>query len=344
MTWAPLLLADPSPCLRRLVLRELLQRSGDDPEVRELNAQLESDPLVDPLLQRQRKDGAWDAHTVGAVAGMGRLQATALGLARLGFLGFGPEHPAVERAAEFLFSRQRRDGAWPLPRQRSDAEEEGHYTMMPLQTALPLRGLAACGYAADSRCERAYDWLLEQRQEDGAWPTGLAGGTRGYVAGYRKMPHSRWGCRSNTTAALACLVLHRERCRAPETRRALDLLLGRQTRDRHALGYETARLSGAESARGFVTYYARFDVAQVLDLCGRAGATADDERVADLMAFVLDEQGPYGLWEYLARPQVSRWVTFDLLRSLARIDETGDWLSAEPPTPFQGYPRRRPRY
>ena len=34
MTWAPLLLADPSPCLRWLVLTQLLARGEDDPEVR----------------------------------------------------------------------------------------------------------------------------------------------------------------------------------------------------------------------------------------------------------------------------------------------------------------------
>ena len=38
MTWAALLLADPSPCLRRLVLVELLGRAPDDPEVQELTA------------------------------------------------------------------------------------------------------------------------------------------------------------------------------------------------------------------------------------------------------------------------------------------------------------------
>ena len=30
MTWAPLLLADPSPCLRWLVLTQLLARPEDD--------------------------------------------------------------------------------------------------------------------------------------------------------------------------------------------------------------------------------------------------------------------------------------------------------------------------
>ena len=38
------------------------------------------------------------------------------------------------------------------------------------------RGLAAAGYAEDPRAERAYEWLLGQRLDDGAWPTGRASG------------------------------------------------------------------------------------------------------------------------------------------------------------------------
>jgi hypothetical protein len=50
--------------------------------------------------------------------------------------------------------------------------------MVPLQTALPLRALAMCGYATDPRAERAYAWLLAQRLEDGAWPTGKRAAAR----------------------------------------------------------------------------------------------------------------------------------------------------------------------
>jgi hypothetical protein len=63
-----------------------------------------------------------------------------------------------------------------------------------------------------------------------------------------------------------------------------------------------------------------------------------------MVAFVSDVQGPYGLWEYTPRPQASRWVTFDLLRSLSRIDKEGDWVSLEPRTPFQAYPKIDKRY
>ncbi len=344
MTWAPLLLADPSPCLRQLALRELFHRSATDVEVRELDAFRKSDALIADLLELQGADGSWDGSRGGVRGGADRVHSTSLVIARLGYLGFGRESAFVQKGAEFLFSQQRKDGAWPLPQVREHTEADRAYTMMPLQTALPLRGLAMCGYASDPRCENAYEWLLSQRLEDGAWPTGMAAGNYGYVAGYRKMPHSHWGCRSNTTGALASLILHPERRSAPETRRALDLLLGRQTRDRYALGFEMARLIGAEPARGFITFYARFDPAQILDFCWRVGATVEDERVAGIVDFVLEQQGPGGLWDYEAKPQASRWLTFDLLRSLSRLEETGDWLGMEPRTPFQTYPRKRRRY
>jgi hypothetical protein len=343
VTYLPLLLADPSPCLRWLVLRELLDRTGDDVEVRELAALREGDPLVAPLVAAQEDDGAWQRGDPAWTQG-GALRMTMLALMRLGYLGFGPDHPAVARGAAYLFAQQREDGAWDALRGYRDQEENEGYSMVPLQTALPLRALAMCGYAADPRAERAYAWLLDQRLEDGAWPTGLAGGgTYGYVAGYRKMPHSRWGCRSNTTGALLCLAHHPDRRTGPAARRALDLLLGRETRETSTLGYEVARLTGAEATRGFMTFYGRFDLAQMLDLCWRVGATRDDPRVAEIVAFVEDLQGPYGLWD-VQPPQAARWVTFDLLRSLARLDAAGDWVSREPRTPFQTYPKAPRRY
>ena len=346
MTWIALLLADPSPCLRALVLRELMGRADDDPEMQELAQLRASDPLVSDLLALQAADGSWTKADSIGLGHSDRIHATAQALLRLGYLGFGPADEAVQRGAEWLFARQQPDGAWPLPRSDDDGEAQEGYSIISLQTSLPLRGLAACGYATDPRAERGYEWLLAQRLPDGAWPTGIASGNYGYVAGYRRLAHSRWGCRSNTTGALACLALHPTRRASAEARRGLDLLLGRETREAAVLGYEVARIIGAELAHGFLTTFARFDLAQMLDLCWRVGATTDDPRVAEMVAFVSELQGPYGLWEYAARPQASRWVTFDLLRSLLRLKggEPEEWISLEPRTPFQAYPQRRKRY
>ena len=345
MTWAPLLLADPSPCLRLLVLRELLHLQDTEPEIQELETLRETDPVVSHLFTLQANDGSWKEADLGGSSPAGKIQATAQALTRLGYLGFNKKHPAIQHGVDYLFSKQEKSGAWPLPSEWEKKERiPRSYSMMPLQTAIPLRGLAACGYATDPRAEIAYEWLLKQRLEDGSWPTGKAGEVLGYVAGYRRLAHSRWGCRSNTTASLICLALHPTRRRKPEAHRALDLLLGRETRELQNVGFSVARTIGIEPQSGYITYFAKFDLAFILDLCWRIGASEEDERITDLMSFIQELQGPYGLWEYRSHPEASRWVTFDILRSLSRLDESTEWLSMEPRTPFKAYPKRGKRF
>jgi hypothetical protein len=340
LTWLPLLLSDPSPNLRYLVLRELMGRPESDPEVVELSRLRVDDPLLRELLELQRPDGSWN--TLGGTRKSGRMNSTIYALSRLGYLGYGIDHPAVSKGAEFLFSRQEEDGSWPLGGYAID--EEMGYSMIPLQTALPLRALAACGYATDERSEMAYAWLLEKRLPEGVWPSGMAAGNYAGVAGYRRLAHSRWGCRTNTTGALECLSLHPTRKDDEGTRRALDLLLGRETRERTHLGFEMARLLGTEHIGGIFTHYARFDLAQILSLSWRVGASAADERIEDLISSVRKMQGSQGLWRYIPSPHLSRWVTFDIIRSLSKLDRETEWVSSEPRTPFRAYGKKEKRF
>ena len=108
--------------------------------------------------------------------------------------------------------------------------------------------------------------------------------------------------------------------------------------------FTLTRLIGAEPARGFLTFYARFDLAQILDLCWRIGATRDDARVDEIVSFVQSLQGDYGLWDVVGHPEAARWATYDLLYSLTNLDTHGDWISSEPRTPFQTYPKKQRRY
>jgi hypothetical protein len=257
---------------------------------------------------------------------------------RLGYLGFDRAHEEISSRAERLFALQSSDGSWPRPRSAEPGLDS--YDAIPLQTAIPLRGLAMCGYAEDSRAEKAYEWLARMQLEDGAWPTGFASGVYRRVGGYRRLPHSRWGCRSNTTGVLLCLALHPRSAESEQARRALDHLLARETRDRAALGAEVARLVGAEPYRGFLTFYAAFDASLLLGLCARIGASLEDERVRGLVDFVTGLRGAAGLWEHPHSKTASRWLSFDLERSLRGIGETSNWLALGPRTPFAAYPRR----
>jgi hypothetical protein len=121
-------------------------------------------------------------------------------------------------------------------------------------------------------------------------------------------------------------------------------LLGRETREAHTFGFEVVRLLGAEAVLGFISFFARFDLALMLDLAWRVGASREDDRIADMIAFAETLRGPYGLWEYPSKPQCSRWITFDVTRSLSRLDDSTDWIAQEPRTPFHPYPTRQKRF
>ena len=346
MTLIPLLLADPSPSLRLLVLRDLLNRSEDDEELLELTALQEEDPSIQKFLSLQNEDGSWRGGEGGGDI-LGQIRLTAQALMGLGYFGLNAEHSAVKKGAEFIFAQQRKDGSWSLvtPGALLDgAARDIKYHMIPLQTALPLLGLAWAGYAADPRAEDAYNWLLNEELPQGGWPSGRHYEKYIFAAGYRRLAHSKYGCRTNTTAAVSALALHPKRRMSQPAQRGLDLLLAHETRQTHTLGFEVARIIGAERPRGGFTYFRRYDVAQILDLCWRIGASLEDERVADNVRFVKELQGSHGLWEYRRHPEVSRWITFDLLRSLSRLDKESDWLSIEPRTPFQPYPKKPRRF
>lgn len=347
MNWIPLLLADPSPSLRLLVLRELLNRPERDDEIKELRQAQKEDPWIVKILALQNKDGSWRAEE-GRGKYMGSIRMTVQALMGLGYMGLSPDHPSIRRGAEYLYSLQRADGSWPLPLQDEiddpKLKADIKYHIVPLQTAFPLLGLAWAGFATDPRSEKAYDWLLREALPQGGWPWGKHDDLYIFAAGYRRLAHSKYGCRSSTTAAVSAFALHPQRCTTNAARRGLDLLLAHEHRQSQTLGFEVARIIGVEPARGFPTYFKRYDVAQMLDLSWRMGASMADDRIAEHVDFVKKSQGAYGLWEYTHQPEASRWVTFDLLRSLSRLEPETDWISMEPRTPFQPYPKRPRRF
>ena len=348
MNQTAILLSDPSLTLRLLVLRDLFNRPESNQEVQELKQVQGSDPRLKQFLVLQNKDGSFRG-IQGEGKILGSIRLTAQALMGLGYFGLGPDHPAVSQAAEHLFAQQGPDGSFPLVTQGAVLDggrvnEDTKYHMIPLQTALPLLGLAWAGFAKDPRAEAAYDWLLAEELQEGGWPSGRHADQYIFAGGYRRLAHSKFGCRTNTTAAVNALALHPSRRSSASAKRGLDLLLAHEHRPTADLGFEVARIIGVEPPRGSFTYYKKYDLAQMLDMSWRIGASLEDPRLREMVQFVRDLQGPYGLWDYERHPEISRWVSFDILRSLSRLDRESDWLSMEPRTPFQPYPKKPQRF
>ena len=339
MNMNALLLGDPSPSLQWRAAVELEGIGEDDADVRASREEIRESTAVRSLLARLE-------------AARAEPKAAGYLLCQLAYLGYsGPE---LANAVEAIFAHQQPDGSWPrsLDRDedpapaRSVAVEGPRFITM--QTVVPLRGIAAAGFASDPRAERAYDWLVGVRLPDGSWPAGpkadLAqdGQPSQPEEEYRRLTRGH-GCRSATTGAVACLALHPERRRSEAARIGVDHLLARETRDQSTLGWEVSRLVGVERAMGLVTFYVTFDLAFLLDLASRCGVSSNDRRVRDLVTWLETLRGPYGLWEHHAHPQLSRWLTFDLECSLRRLAD-GDWVGNEEPASFTPYQRGRRRY
>ena len=329
------LLAEFSPAFRRLVLKAIFGRIDGDEEADDLLRHISSDPLVSNLA---------DVPTTSRSQSIRR---TAIELRRLAQCGVPPNHSLIRSRVEAIFAKQSKDGSWPLGEFSGASRKpsapngaEAGYAMIPLQTAIPLHAIAVAGYATDRRSEAAYEWLIDNRIDDGSWPTGQSGGVLGRVAGYRLLAHSRWGCRSNTTGALLALSYHPTRRSSDAALRALELVLGSRGLDRISFGFDLARVLGLEENGGMFTYFGRFDVAQILGICARVGGGAGGERIKRLIEFAETFREESGLFTHPTYPQLSRWLTLEMIVNRRRIDESR-WIGTDAVTPEPRKPRRR---
>ncbi|MGW7680168.1 hypothetical protein ACWGID_05475 [Kribbella sp. NPDC054772] len=319
MSIGALLLGDPSPSLRWRVARELEGADENDAEVVAWRAEIDRSTEIEAL--------------VGQLAVADQPSAAGYLLCRLANLGY--RGPASATAVENLFSLQQPNGSWSPPpldpglragsRSGSDPGPSDSPRFITMQTVVPLRGIAAAGFATDPRAERAYEWLLEVRLADGSWPSGpkadlgLAGRPAPPEKAYRRLPQGL-GCRSATTGAAACLALHRDRRHSEAARTGVAHLLAREARDTSTVGWEISRLLGLEPAMGQVTFYATADPAFVLHLASRCGFTAQDSQVGALATHLESLRGPYGLWQHPAHPQLSAWLSLNLESTLRRLE------------------------
>jgi hypothetical protein len=122
-------------------------------------------PEVKRILRKQQEDGSWKYPGGGKEHLRSREDYNQIETYRnLGILiekyGLENRHPAIERAAEFLFSKQTPKGDF-----------RGIYgnQYSPNYSAAIMEFLIKAGYDGDPRIEKGFQWLLSMRQNDGGW-------------------------------------------------------------------------------------------------------------------------------------------------------------------------------
>ncbi|HOX42439.1 MAG TPA: prenyltransferase/squalene oxidase repeat-containing protein [Myxococcota bacterium] len=324
----PALLGSGEAALIYWVQRDLL---GEDPgEVAEAVWPL---PEVARLLRRQRADGAWKP-TGDRQARHPRVDYALIETwKQLRFAvdqyGLDRRHPAVARAAEFVFSRQTEEG---------DVRGFLGNQVAMYYTGAVLALLCRAGYADDPRTARGLAWLLASRQDDGGWVAnrlmslGRLSWAETTALTSRDLPtltdHDRSAPSSPhwTGMVLRAFAAHPGWRRHPDVLAAARLLKsGFFSQDPY---------SSYRAADHWLRFQFPFwwnNLVSALDCLSLLGLPAGDGDVSRGLAWLVAHQQPSGLWlgsySRLHRSATDspraraeqRWITLAICRVLARL-------------------------
>jgi hypothetical protein len=311
----PLLLASGNEAISYFTRRDLL-----DEEVGPVQSLWEL-PQPTKVLRKQRDDGSWKypggKKDIRSQRNYDQLQTYKVLMDLVEKYGFTRVHPAIQAAAEFLFSFQTEEG---------DLRGIYREQYSPNYTAGITELLTKAGYGDDQRIAKVFSWLLEMRQDDGGWAvpmrTGVPKGTSTIKEAFwveepiqsdRSKPSSHW-C---TGIVLRAFAAHEKYRAAPEARAAGELLKSRFFKADPYPDRKAAYFWGKIRYPFWWT-----DVLSALDSLRWLGFSGDDLDIQQGLEWLIADQEANGQWEarYLSGgdKDIHLWTTLHVCRVLRR--------------------------
>lgn len=282
----PALLEAEDAALAYFVQRDLLGDAVDDAEmIRSLNTPAK-------LLKKQQHDGRWKYPSKSFDAETGQNYDLLETFRTLGLLiemyALDRTSPAIERAAEYVFSCQTEEG---------DIRGILGNQLMPYYHGAILELLVKAGFDNDPRTGRALEWLLNIRQKDGGWivPAQAVPSKertpefwRGKpVQPDRSLPHAHLA----TGMALRAFAAHPDWRSKPAVLTAAAALKSRLFKPD---AYNDRRASAYWFKFQFPFWWTNLLTA--LDSLARLGFIIEDEDIRAGINWFSDNQEPDGLW------------------------------------------------
>jgi hypothetical protein len=305
----PILLASDDLALVYFVRRDLLGEAVAPPET------LWELPAAQRIVNKQKPDGCW-RYPGNTRSGVPEQNYSLLETFRqLGVLvemyGFNRTHPAIHKAAGYVFSCQTDEG---------DIRGILSNQYMPYYHGMIMALLIQAGYVEEPQVQRGLDWLLSVRQPDGGWLVPMQAvhpRTDEMWAGSSIKPDPAWRSSHLATGmALRAFAVHPEYRRHPAAIQAAGWLAGRLFKadtysDRQAPGYWLK----------FQYPFWWTNLLKVLDSLGRMGFSASDPQVKKGLTWFSENQAIDGLWPtgYGSGPRAEpmrRWVGLAVCRML----------------------------
>jgi len=270
------------------------------------------------LLRRQRPSGGWRYPGGNPKIRSGEDYDQIETFRSLGELvekyAFTREHPAVEKACEFLLSHQTEEG---------DIRGILGHQYAPYYTAAMLELMIKAGYRDDSRVERGFSWLASMRQDDGGWALPLR--TRDLklnviwmnkptVEPLRSKPSSHLVTGMVLRAYAAHQVHRRSQVALDAARFLCSRILERDYYpDRGDPSFWT----------GFSYPFWFTDLVSATDSLSLLGLSRDEPKIVEGLAWLAERQGPDGTWDLRllrGRDKDTRlWVSYAVARVFKRF-------------------------
>lgn len=267
------------------------------------------------IVRRQSKNGRWKYPAPGATDRSLEDYDQIETFRNLGFLvekyGFTRRHPAVQKAAAFLFSFQTAAGDF-----------RGIYGRQysPNYSAAIMELLIKGGYGRDPRIDRGLRWLLSMRQADGGWAVplrtaGVARYTETLARGKTIEPdRSKPFSHMITGVVLRAFAVSGKYRNHTAVQSAGQLLAARFFKpdayiDRKAVGFWT----------GFRFPFWFTDLISALDSLSRLGFSADDPHVRTGLDWFVQRQRADGGWALKLLGGADKALPYWLDLSVCRI-------------------------
>ena len=313
----PWLLAEDTPAVRHLALRQLLDQPADAPEVRQARAAaMHANPIA-ALLAAEQPEGFWVRPGPGYTP---KYRGTVWQVIFLDQLGADGADPRVQAACEYILAHsQARTGGFACWEggKRDDAPPPPSLAIHCLNGNL-LRALIGFGRLEDQRVQRAVDWAasaITGAEGSRYYRSGTSG--PGFRCGSNDQLPCAWGA-IKELLALARIPLER---RAPQVQQAIQqgvdfLLSGNPATAAYPMGWGDTQPSPFWFTIGFPIAY-EADLLQNLSALCESGF-ARDARLQPAIDWLLSQQDDTGRWSNQRALNGKTWIDFEPQGSLSK--------------------------
>jgi hypothetical protein len=329
------LLAEDTPAVRHLALRELCDRPADDPQVRRAQAAAMATDPIRAILVAQHPEGWWVKPGAGYSP---KYRATAWQVIFLDQLGADPDDPGVRAGCDYLLEHTTTiSGGFGSG---SAIGRPPPSRVLHCLNGNLIRALSGLGRRDDPRVRAAIDWQARA----------ITGGVRYHRSG-TSGPGFCCGANDGLPCAWGAIKALGGLARVPAGRRdaavteAIDtgvaFLLSRDPAIAdYPMGYGNTAPNGAWFKLGFPSGYVA-DVLQNLEVLAELGH-GQDPRLRRAIDWILARQDAGGRWrndyayhgrtwvDFEHRAGPSKWVTLRVCRLLKRIHQTPPGGSSPP--------------